>query len=76
MSVTMKCRHCKQPIGEIEDINRVTQLIEEQQLSTDEINDMLQEDSEGTMTVFLVCEHCEDILTQNPNLFEHDNFIH
>ncbi|GAA0467211.1 anti-sigma-F factor Fin [Alkalibacillus silvisoli] len=76
MSVKVKCRHCLRAIGEMKDSNQVQQLVQEQPLSNDELNEILQEDEQGELNVLLVCEECEEILTQNPSLFEQDNFIH
>ncbi|MGP4073776.1 anti-sigma-F factor Fin [Piscibacillus sp. B03] len=72
MSVTMKCRHCQQSMGVIHDEERVYDLLGQQPLALD----IVQLNDDGEVFVQLVCEHCEDILTQNPNLFENDTFIH
>lgn len=72
MSITMKCRHCRQSMGVIEDENRVYELLGQQPLALD----IVQLNDNGETFVQLVCEHCEEILTQNPNLFENDTFIH
>ncbi len=68
----MKCRHCQQTMGTIDDEERVYELIGQQPLALD----IVQLNDDGEVFVQLVCEHCEEILTQNPNLFENDTFIH
>ncbi len=59
-------------MGVIEDENRVYELLGQQPLALD----IVQLNDDGETFVQLVCEHCEEILTQNPNLFENDTFIH
>ncbi|GEN44736.1 anti-sigma-F factor Fin [Alkalibacillus haloalkaliphilus] len=76
MSAKVKCRHCSRNLGEIDDTKQVQQLIEQQSLTQEELNDILQEGEQGELNVLLVCEECEDILSQNPSLFELENFIH
>ncbi|GEL78257.1 anti-sigma-F factor Fin [Tenuibacillus multivorans] len=76
MAVQMKCRHCQQSMGSIEDEHRVYDIIAQQPLSVEEQHDLMTENEEGQKTLNVVCEHCEEILTQNPNLFENDTFIH
>ncbi|WP_194840864.1 anti-sigma-F factor Fin [Filobacillus milosensis] len=72
MAVNMKCRHCQQSMGVIEDEDRVYDLIGQQPFALD----IVQLNDEGEVSVQLICEHCEEILAQNPNLFENDTFIH
>lgn len=59
-------------MGAVDDEQRVYELLGQQPAALD----IVQMNDEGEVFVQLVCEHCEEILTQNPNLFENDTFIH
>ena len=62
-------------MGELKEHPRVFDLLN-QELSTEESNHMMKENQQGDLMLQLVCETCEETLTQNPGLFENDNFIH
>ncbi|MBU6080129.1 MULTISPECIES: anti-sigma-F factor Fin [Allobacillus] len=75
MAIQMTCRHCGESMGELKEHPRVFDLLN-QELSTEESNHMMKENQQGDLMLQLVCETCEETLTQNPGLFENDNFIH
>ena len=71
----MTSRHCGESTGELKEHPLVFDLLN-QELSTEESNHMMKENQQGDLMLQLVCETCEETLTQNPGLFENDNFIH
>ncbi|MGM8215708.1 anti-sigma-F factor Fin [Bacillaceae bacterium W0354] len=76
MAILMKCRHCQQTMGSVEDLVTVYDAIIRNGFTQEEINDMIQQDELGNSELHLICEECEEILAQNPSLFENENFIH
>ncbi|MET3683759.1 putative metal-binding protein [Alkalibacillus flavidus] len=69
------CRHCQKEIQHVADDESLHQWLR-QETTESEFRDILRMDETGVLHIMLVCEECEEILAQNPNLFEHDYFIH
>lgn len=76
MAIIMKCRHCNQQLGTVDDLVTVYDAIYQNGFNQEEINDMIHHNESGQSELHLICEHCEEILAQNPNLFENEKFIH
>lgn len=76
MAILIKCRHCEESIGTVDDPIKVYETMKQNGFTQEEMNEMIHYDETGQVELQLICEHCEELLAQNPNLFENDNFIH
>ncbi|PKR77504.1 hypothetical protein CEY16_12320 [Halalkalibacillus sediminis] len=75
MSLKITCRHCKKPMGEIKDDTEIKELLNDLS-ALNETEGSIHQQEDGTRSLELVCENCEEILNENPTLFELDYFIH
>lgn len=76
MAILIKCRHCEESLGTVDDLIKVYDTMKQNGFTQEEMNEMIHYDETGQIELQLICEHCEELLAQNPNLFENDNFIH
>lgn len=68
MAVKYICRHCRTTIGSI-DGNVVTERqLGFDSLTPEERSDIIAYDSNGDVTVKMVCDYCSEALNANPDL--------
>ncbi|MDQ0158452.1 anti-sigma-F factor Fin [Alkalibacillus salilacus] len=72
----VSCRHCHKVMQEFDGDSMLENWLLEHSGEETNFHEFLQTTPDGSLHLWLVCEECEDILTQNPNLFEQDYFIH
>ncbi|RIX49280.1 DUF2757 family protein [Paenibacillus nanensis] len=68
MAVNYICRHCKTSIGSVAEPSITEQQLGFHFLTPEERSDIIAYDSNGDVTVSLVCEHCNEALNLNPDL--------
>jgi len=68
MAIHYQCKHCRMPLGEIQ-TSEVSELkLGFHFLTPEERNDIISYNSNGDITVHLVCEYCDEALRNNPEL--------
>mgnify|MGYP001217443755 CR=1 FL=1 len=68
MAVNYVCKHCKTPIGSIDRPEVTEQQLGFHFLTPEERGDIISYDSNGDVTVNIVCEYCNEALHTNPDL--------
>ena len=68
MAVNYICRHCKAPIGSVEESSITEQQLGFHFLTPEERSDIIAYDSNGDVTVKITCDHCNEALNLNPDL--------
>lgn len=68
MAVNYVCRHCKTFVGRID-----SQFVSEAQLGFDSLTpserrDIIAYDSNGEITVRVICDYCREAMEMNPEL--------
>lgn len=66
MSVTYVCRHCRSNLGRLD--RESVSMLGLHFLTPEEWRDIISYDSDGNMTVHLVCDYCAEALETNPEL--------
>jgi len=68
MAVNYICRHCRTSMGSIQDSAVTEQQLGFHFLTPEERSDIITYDSNGDVTVKVVCDYCNDALHSNPDL--------
>lgn len=68
MAVNYICRHCKASIGSIDASAISEQKLGFHFLTPEERSDIITYDSNGGVTVKVVCDYCMEALNANPDL--------
>ncbi|MHA7966213.1 anti-sigma-F factor Fin [Paenibacillus sp. CAU 1782] len=68
MAVNYICRHCKTSIGSINAAAVTEQQLGFHFLTLEERSDIIAYDSNGDVTVKIVCDYCNEALHSNPDL--------
>lgn len=69
MAVHYQCKHCNMPLGEIADSSAVSEFqLGFHFLTPEERNDIITYNSNGDVTVKLVCDYCNEALRNHPEL--------
>lgn len=76
MAIIYTCRHCQQTIGHLKQQTIPFELLGLDQLSVEERKKIVHYDSDGKLTIYVICESCEQSLTDHPKYHELDFFIH
>lgn len=76
MNVYYTCRHCGVDMGKLPIDTVILKQLGFEQLTNQEMQEMIVTDSYGDMHVSIVCNHCEAALESNPSLHAVDYIIH
>ncbi|MEK3884233.1 anti-sigma-F factor Fin family protein [Paenibacillus sp. PL2-23] len=68
MAVNYICRHCKTSIGSLNTASVTEQQLGFHSLTPEERSDIIAYDSNGDVTVKVVCDYCSEALDSNPDL--------
>lgn len=68
MAVNYICRHCKTKIGSIDATTVTERQLGFHFLTLEERSDIIAYDSNGDVTVKIVCDYCNEALSSNPDL--------
>ncbi|MDQ6420754.1 anti-sigma-F factor Fin family protein [Paenibacillus sp. LHD-117] len=68
MAVNYICRHCKTSMGSIDGSAITEQQLGFHFLTPEERSDIIAYDSNGNVTVKVVCDYCNEALSTNPDL--------
>ncbi|RCX14894.1 uncharacterized protein DUF2757 [Fontibacillus phaseoli] len=68
MAINYVCRHCRTPIGRIEDPYVSEAQLGFHFLTPEERQDIIAYDSNGETTVKVTCDYCREALEHNPEL--------
>ena len=68
MAVRYRCRHCDVEMGTLP-FNTDETIRKLHQLEIGEIDDYIEKNERGEMTVHSICEHCESSLRQFPDYY-------
>ncbi|HZG55804.1 anti-sigma-F factor Fin family protein [Paenibacillus sp.] len=68
MSIRYVCKHCRMPLGEISGEGVTEARLGFHFLTPEERNDIITYDSNGGVTVKLVCDYCREALESHPEL--------
>lgn len=68
MAVNYICRHCKTSIGSVDAASVTEQQLGFHFLTPEERSDIIAYDSNGDITVKIVCDYCSEALDSNPDL--------
>ncbi|WP_050613573.1 anti-sigma-F factor Fin [Bacillus testis] len=75
MVIKYECRHCHTGLGflpaEQVDFKRLGVL----QLSPEEQNNLISYDEQGSISISVICEDCQEALRFNPNLHGYEYII-
>ena len=76
MSITYKCAHCGNEVGQLEQSKVDQTMLGIQELTEEERSKMVQQDESGKLEIRSICESCESTLQEHPQYHELDYFIH
>jgi protein-arginine kinase activator protein McsA len=68
MTIHYVCKHCNMPLGQITNENVTEVQLGFHFLTPEERNDIITYNSNGEVTVKLVCDYCHEALQSNPEL--------
>lgn len=68
MAVNYICRHCRTSIGSIHGSDVTEQQLGFHFLTPEERSDIIAYDSNGDVTVKVVCDYCREAIDANPDL--------
>lgn len=68
MAVNYVCRHCRTPIGTIENAHVTEHQLGFHFLTPEERSDIIAYDLNGDVTVKVICDYCREALDANPEL--------
>lgn len=75
MSIVFECRHCTHTIGTVSRHDVTDTMLGIDTLTEQEQKEMIHYEGNGTMHVQSICEPCEEMLGNNPELHELHYFI-
>lgn len=75
MAIVYECRHCRQEIGRISQLEIDAKYLGFQMLSSEERIEMIHYESDGNVRVKIICEDCQEALERNPLYHQLDDFI-
>lgn len=75
LSIIYKCRHCGHLIGELEQGIVSSSALGLDMLNESEKQNIVAFQQNGDIHLKVICESCEDTLTQHPNYYELEYFI-
>lgn len=76
LSIIYTCRYCKHKIGRLNHNMVTTSMLGLDNLTIEEKKRMIHYEPNGELNIIVICESCEESLTQHPNYHELDFFIH
>lgn len=76
LSIIYTCRHCKHTIGRLQHKVITTSMLGLDQLTIDDKKRMVHYHPNGELHIYVICDSCEESLSQHPNYHELDFFIH
>lgn len=76
MSITYKCTHCGNKVGQLEQSKVDQTMLGIQELTKEERSEMVQQADDGKLEIRSICESCESMLQEHPQYHELDYFIH
>jgi hypothetical protein len=68
MAVNYICRHCRMPLGRFEDAEVTEYRLGLHSLTPEERKRIIAYNSNGDVTVRVICEYCSQTLDDNPEL--------
>ncbi len=74
MAIHYKCRHCHTDLGAIKQ-QVDAEMLGFTQLTSEERADMLTYETNGDVSVAVICEDCHEALLRNPDFYELDQII-
>lgn len=74
MPIHYYCRHCQKHMASIQSVVDEKQLGFEQ-LSDEDRQEMIEQDSDGHVHVRTICEDCEQTLEEHPDYHERESFL-
>lgn len=66
MAIYYRCRHCQNNIGMLEDRGWTDRDLGFDRLTQEERNDIILHDN-GNTYVYVICDHCQEILDHYPD---------
>jgi len=73
--ITYKCKHCNYTIATLAEKVVDTKVLGWDQLTPEEQEAMITYETDGHITVHVICENCESALNQHPEYHALDHFI-
>lgn len=75
MSITYRCRHCGVYLGTIDASFVETKRLGLSVLTEEERMEMIHYEKDGTMTILIICEDCQETLMRHPDFHQWNTFI-
>ena len=75
MSIIYLCRHCNSVIGTLQQDQISLTALGLDSLTETERKKMIHYEENGDIHIRLICEGCEQTLSQHPNYYELDYFL-
>ncbi|TMN22329.1 DUF2757 family protein [Lentibacillus cibarius] len=75
MPIVYICRHCGQKIGKLDQQMVDASMLGLDQLSAEDMREMIHYQDNGDMEIKSICESCEESLGSHPQYHELDHFI-
>ncbi|RAS75030.1 anti-sigma-F factor Fin family protein [Priestia endophytica] len=75
MSIHYVCRHCGHKVGTLEGKVVDTEKLGFNHLTNEERTSFIQYAEDGSMSVNVICEDCQEALERNPDFHQYSTFI-
>ncbi|MRX72958.1 DUF2757 family protein [Bacillus lacus] len=76
MALHYHCRHCGVKVGTLQQSAVHSEELGLHQLSPQERQEMVSYSDDGHIHIQTICEDCQEALERNPDLHQHEKFIH
>lgn len=76
MQVHYYCRHCASSIGSLEGEVFTEEQLGLHLLTEEEKEEMISYGGNGDIYIQSICEHCHQVLIENPEFHQYDHLIH